>query len=84
MISQVLHDGRPVGGLVVRPASKLPAQLADELRRHKSENIRLLTENAVMVPSVAPVPSVALCQEWVAVPPYNPELVALKPTPMPA
>ncbi len=37
-----------------------------------------------MVPSVAPVPSVALCQECGAVPPYNPELVTLKPPPMPA
>jgi hypothetical protein len=77
-------EPRPGDGLAVRPASKLPAPLADELRQHKSEIIRLLTAPAGMVPSVAPVLTVALCIEWGAVPPYNLELVTLKPTPTPA
>jgi len=71
-------EPRPGDGLAVRPASKLPTELADELRHHKSEILRLLTEAVV-----APVPKVDLCKEWGAVPPYNLELVPLKPTPKP-
>ncbi len=40
-------EPRAGGGLAVRPASKLPSELADELRRHKTEVLVLLTTTAV-------------------------------------
>ena len=74
-------EPRPGAGLAVRPASKLPVELADELRRHKTEIIRLLTENIDRVLTAVPVPTVALCKEWGAVPPLDLPLVGLKPNP---
>ena len=74
-------EPRPNGILAVMPASKVPAELVAELRHHKTEIIRLLTETTGVVPAETPVPMVALCKEWGAVPPYNLELVTLKPTP---
>lgn len=85
-------EPRPGDGLAVCPASKLPAELVAELRHHKTEIIRLLTDAAgaadsvssvAPVPAETPMPTVALCKEWGAVPPYNLELVTLKPTPTP-
>ena len=69
-------EPRPGAGLVVSPASRLPAELADELRHHKTEIIRLLTETAGTSDSDSPLPAetpmlavalmptVALCKEW--------------------
>lgn len=74
-------EPRPNGILAVMPASQVPAALVAELRHHKSEIIRQLNEADTTADAVS---SVALCQEWGAVPPDHLELVTLKPTPTPA
>ncbi len=61
-------EPRGGGWLAVRPASKLPPDLADELRRHKTEILSLL------------IPS----RGWQSLPPPDLPLVALKPSPTPA
>jgi hypothetical protein len=58
-------EPREGGGLAIRPASKLPPDLADDLRRHKTEVIALLNS----------------CRGWQSVPPLDLELIALKPGP---
>lgn len=67
-------EPRPNGILAVIPASKLPAELADELRHHKTDIIRLLAEAVAMVPAR---------KGWGAVPPEKLELVTFKPYPTP-
>ncbi|MGA2686377.1 MAG: hypothetical protein ABSF51_15160 [Verrucomicrobiota bacterium] len=66
-------EPRAGGGLAVRPATKLPSDLADALRRHKTGIISLLADS-----------SVSLRKEWQSVPPLDLPLVPLKPTPTPA
>ena len=73
-------EPRSGGGLAVRPASKLPAELADELRHYKTEILGLLATTAVISPKSAS-PKGPLCKGWGAVPPADLPLVALKPNP---
>ena len=73
-------EPRSGGGLAVRPASKLPADLADELRHYKTDIIRLLATSMVTFPNSAS-PEGPLCKGWGAVPPRDLPLVALKPNP---
>jgi hypothetical protein len=73
-------EPRAGDGLAVRPASKLPPDLADALRRHKTEVISLLAGSSVASVKV-PSSMVALRKEWQSVPPNNLELVTLKPSP---
>ena len=54
--------------LAVCPASKLPPALADDLRRHKAEILRLLNPS----------------RGWGSLPPLDLPLVTLKPCPTPA
>ena len=58
-------EPRAAGGLAIRPASKLPPDLAADLRCHKAEVISLLNS----------------CRGWQSVPPSDLPLVALKPNP---
>jgi hypothetical protein len=60
-------ERRGGGGLAVRPASKLPPDLAEDLRRHKSEILRLLSPG----------------RGWQSLPPLDMPLVALKRVPTP-
>jgi len=64
-------EPRTGGWLAVRPASKLPPDLAAALRRHKTEVISLLS---LMVPAR---------KGWQSVPPGDLPLVPLKPHPTP-
>ena len=61
-------EPRDGGWLAVRPASKLPPDLADALRRHKTEVLSLISS----------------CRGWQSVPPPDLPFVPLKPTPTPA
>ena len=65
-------EPRDGGWLAVRPASKLPPDLAADLRHHKTEVLRFLS------------PMVALRKEWQSVPPPDLPFVPLKPRPTPA
>ena len=58
-------EPRAPGGLAIRPASKLPPDLAADLRCHKAEVISLLSR----------------CRGWQSIPPRDLPLVALKPNP---
>ena len=58
-------EPRAAGGLAIRPASKLPPDLAADLSCHKAEVISLLNS----------------CRGWQSVPPSDLPLVALKPNP---
>ena len=73
-------EPRPGDGLAVRPASKLPAELADELRHHKTDIIRLLVTSMVTFPNSAS-PEGPARKGWGVVPPRDLPLVALKPNP---
>ena len=64
-------------GLAVRPASKLPAEVADELRRHKPEILCLLKASGH---GHAEKPT---DRGWGSIPPYNLALVTVKPNPKP-
>ncbi len=70
-------EPRPSEGLAVRPASKLPAELADELRRHKPEILCLLKASSH---GHAEKPT---DRGWGSIPPYNLALVTVKPNPTP-
>jgi hypothetical protein len=61
-------EPRDGGRLAVRPASKLPPDLADELRCHKTVLLSLLTPS----------------RGWQSLPPLDLPLVALRPSPTPA
>jgi len=67
-------EPRDGGWLAVRPASKLPPDLADALRRHKTEVISLLS------PMVASA-MVSTRKGWQSVPPLDLPFVPLKPRP---
>lgn len=58
-------EPRAAGGLAIRPASKLPPDLAADLRCHKADVISLLNS----------------CRGWQSVPPSDLPPVALKPNP---
>lgn len=75
-------EPRAGGGLAIRPATKLPSELAAELRRLKTEILDLLAGSSV-ASAIVPSPMVALRKEWQSVPPKNLELVMLKPIPCP-
>jgi hypothetical protein len=68
--------------LAVRPASKLPPDLADALRYHKTELLGLLATSAVIFPNGGS-PEGPLRKGWQSVPPPDLPMVPLKPRPTP-
>ena len=76
-------EPRDGGWLAVRPASKLPPDLAADLRRHKTEIISLLAGSSV-ASAMVPSPMVPARKGWQSVPPPDLPFVALKPSPTPA
>ena len=75
-------EPRDGGCLAVHPASKLPPDLADDLRHHKTEILGLLATSAV-ASAMVPSPMVPTRKGWQSVPPADLPFVPLKPTPTP-
>ena len=80
-------EPRAGGYLAIHPASKLPSDLADALRSHKTDLLSLLATSAVasaMVSSpMVPTPMVPTRKGWQSVPPSDLPFVPLKPRPTP-